>query len=303
MGLPEMGLAASTHEVVLRRGAIALSIATLGGMTSRGAMMEVDIDFLDQLAIDKHEIYESAAPFPHIMIDNFVRPDILEGVLAEIESRAAPDGSVMNDPFQKKWSCNRTRLMGPKTRALIQFLNGQEITDFLTTLTGIKGLIPDPQLSGGGLHELRDTGFLKVHADFNYHKVLKLDRRINLLLYLNKDWDESNGGELQLWDEGMTECAAKYLPIFNRCIIFSTTEKSFHGNPNPVHLRDGQKARRSIAFYYYTNGRPVEEVSDPHMTVFRHLPGQESAGDRARSLGRRLLPPILADAITAIRGR
>lgn len=133
-------------------------------------------------------------------------------------------------------------------------MNGQEITGFLETLTGISGLIPDPQLAGGGLHELRNTGFLNVHADFNYHPKLKLDRRINLLLYLNKDWEEDFGGELQLWDTGMNECAAKYLPLFNRCEIFNTTDNSFHGNPNPVNLSDNRRVQRSIAFYCYTNG-------------------------------------------------
>jgi len=219
------------------------------------------------------------------------------GVLEEIENRSAPDGVIMDDRFQKKWACNSTRKMGPKTRALINFMNGQEIIGFLETLTGIKGLVADPQLAGGGLHELRNTGFLRIHADFNYQPELKLDRRINLLLYLNKDWEESFGGELQLWDSGMKQCVASYLPIFNRCVIFNTTDKSFHGNPNPVSLPDNRKARRSIAFYYYSNGRPVAEVSEVHRTVFKHEPGHATAGDQARRLGRRLLPPIIADRI------
>lgn len=265
--------------------------------------MEVDIEFLDRFAEQNRDAYANADPFPHIMIDNFIRPEVIEGVLEEIEARAGPEGNMMDDRFQKKWSCNTTRLMGPQTRGLINFLNGQEITDFLTELTGIKGLVPDPQLAGGGLHELRDSGFLNVHADFNYHKVLKLDRRINLLLYLNKDWEAANGGELQLWDTEMKNCVASYLPIFNRCVIFSTTEKSFHGNPNPVKLPDNRTARRSIAFYYYTNGRPAEEVGDPHMTVFRQPSGEESAGDRARRVARRWLPPIVADALDSVMRR
>jgi Rps23 Pro-64 3,4-dihydroxylase Tpa1-like proline 4-hydroxylase len=237
------------------------------------------------------------------MIEDFIRPEVLEGVLEEIESNIAPDGTVMDDRFQKKWACNSTRLMGPKTRALIQFLNGQEITGFLETLTGIEGLIPDPQLAGGGLHELRNNGFLNIHADFNYHRALKLDRRINLLLYLNKDWEADYGGELQLWDTDMKACVASYLPLFNRCVIFNTTDNSFHGNPNPVKLPDNKRARRSIAFYYYTNGRPAGEVSNPHETVFKYEPGTQSAADHAKSFGRRLLPPIIADAIAPLLRR
>lgn len=257
--------------------------------------MEADIDRLDALAASNSDAYAQASPFPHIMFDDFLRPEILEGVLEELEARAEPQGTVMDDKFQKKWACNKTRLMGPKTRALIQFMNGQEVTGFLERLTGMTGLIPDPQLAGGGLHELRNKGFLNVHADFNYHPKLKLDRRINLLLYLNKDWEEEYGGELQLWDTGMNECVAKYLPIFNRCVIFNTTDNSFHGNPNPVNLPDNRRARRSIAFYYYTNGRPAGEVSNPHETVFMYEPGTQSAANYAKSFGRRFLPPIVAD--------
>jgi Rps23 Pro-64 3,4-dihydroxylase Tpa1-like proline 4-hydroxylase len=263
--------------------------------------MEADIDFLDRLAEAKRDAYAAASPFPHIAIDDFIRPEVLEAVLQEIEARATMEmadvGTPMDDRFQRKWACNSTRKMGPKTRALIQFMNGQEIIGFLEKLTGIDGLVADPQLAGGGLHELRDTGFLNVHADFNFHDVLKLDRRINLLLYLNKDWAEEYGGELQLWDEKMEACAARFLPIFNRCVIFNTTDRSFHGNPNPVRLPEGRDARRSIAFYYYTNGRPHGEASTPHGTIFKHEPGHASAADHARHFGRRWLPPVVADAL------
>lgn len=84
---------------------------------------------------------------------------------------------------------------------------------------------------GGGLHELRNGGYLNVHADFNRHPKLKLDRRLNVLIYLNKDWISEYGGELQLWDKEMKNCEKKIIPIFNRMVIFSTTDFSYHGNP------------------------------------------------------------------------
>jgi Rps23 Pro-64 3,4-dihydroxylase Tpa1-like proline 4-hydroxylase len=98
-------------------------------------------------------------------------------------------------------------------------------------LTGIEGLVVDWQLAGGGMHALRTGGFLNVHADFNYHRHLKLDRRINLLLYLNKDWAEALGGQLELWEQSMSRCCQSVVLEFNRCAIFNTTDKSFHGNP------------------------------------------------------------------------
>lgn len=267
---------------------------------SSPSYFEVDLDRLNEIAESTAESYRNAEPFPHTMIENFVKPEVLEDVLAECV-RGAGRWHHMNDEFQNKFATSRTSEMGPKTRNLIQFLNGQEMLEFLEKLTGISGLIPDPQLAGGGLHELRSGGFLRVHADFNYQRHLKLDRRINLLLYLNKDWDESYGGNLELWDKGTTRCVKKYAPVFNRCVIFNTTDTSFHGNPEPVKAPNG-RTRRSIALYYYSNGRPESEVSPQHMTIFRKRPHERTAVDAGKSILRQITPPIIFDGLRRLRG-
>jgi hypothetical protein len=92
---------------------------------------------------------------------------------------------------------------------------------------------------------------LSVHADFNVHSPLKVERRLNLLVYLNKDWKMKYGGALELWDREMKACAKKVEPLFNRCVVFSTNATSFHGHPDPVAHPQG-KPRRSLALYYYT---------------------------------------------------
>jgi Rps23 Pro-64 3,4-dihydroxylase Tpa1-like proline 4-hydroxylase len=265
------------------------------------AHFEADIDRLKEIAAAGAAAYRDAKPFAHIMIENFIKPDVLEAVLAECEQGGA-DWHHMKDEDQNKFATTRTARMGPKTRALIQFLNGQEMMEFLEKLTGIERLIPDPQLAGGGLHELRPGGFLRVHADFNYQRHLKLDRRINLLLYLNKGWEESWGGNLELWDENTTACVKRYTPEFNRCVIFNTTDTSFHGNPQPVKTPDG-RTRRSIALYYYSNGRPADEVSPQHMTIFRKRPEERTAVDAGKSLLRQLTPPILFDGLRRLKGK
>lgn len=262
--------------------------------------MEADLERLEEFAETRGADYANGDPFPHIAIEDFVRPDVLEGVLAEAEARDASQWSDMSDRYQRKSALNSTRLMGPNTRALIQFLNGQEVIMFLEKLTGIQGLVPDPFLAGGGLHELREGGFLGVHADFNFQKHMRLDRRINLLVYLNKDWDEGWGGNLELWDTSMKTCVKRYAPLFNRCVIFNTTDKSFHGNPQPVSAPDG-RVRRSIAMYYYTNGRPEGEVSDAHMTQFQYLPGEASAIDKGKRALKRFTPPIITDWLESRR--
>ena len=104
----------------------------------------------------------------------------------------------------------------------------------MQTLTGIDENQSDPYLQGGGLHELRNDGYLNIHADFNIHPTLKLDRRLNILIYLNKNWEDEFGGNLQLWNKDMTKCEKKIIPIFNRMVIFSTTDFSYHGNPDKI---------------------------------------------------------------------
>lgn len=256
--------------------------------------MEADLQRLDGFAAARSGDYRNGDPFPHIAIEDFVHRQVLEEVLAEVEARDAAAFSDMNDRYQKKSACNTTSVMGPKTRALIQFLNGQEVIMFLEKLTGIQGLVPDPLLAGGGLHELRQGGFLGVHADFNFQKHMRLDRRINLLLYLNKDWQEDWGGNLELWDTSMKACVKRYAPQFNRCVIFNTTDKSFHGNPQPV-AAPGGRIRRSIAMYYYTNGRPEDEASGAHMTLFQYRPGEASALDRSKRMLKKFVPPVITE--------
>ncbi|GGY47623.1 2OG-Fe(II) oxygenase [Parvularcula lutaonensis] len=259
---------------------------------------EADLDRLYRFAEENREAYRNNDPFPHIAIEDFVKPEILEAVLRESADKSS--WHHMNDEDQNKFATAKTLAMGPQTRALIQFLNGQEILAFLEKLTGIEGLIPDPDLAGGGLHELRDGGFLRVHADFNFQRRLKLDRRINLLLYLNKGWEEEWGGNIELWDENTTRCVKRYTPEFNRCVVFNTTDRSFHGNPQPVRAPDG-RTRKSIAMYYYTVGRPAEEASPDHMTIFRKRPEERSAADAAKSMMQRWLPPAIYDAIRKVK--
>ena len=106
-----------------------------------------------------------------------------------------------------------------------------------------------------------------MHADFNVHPKLKLDRRLNMLIYLNKDWREEYGGHLELWDQSGKTCRKRILPMFNRTVVFSTTDRSFHGHPHPLTCPPGM-TRKSVSLYYYTAGRPPEERSVAHDTLF-----------------------------------
>lgn len=164
----------------------------------------------------------------------------------------------------------------------------------MESITGIKGLIPDPYFLGAGIHEIKQGGHISVHADFNHHKLMYLERRINVLIYLNKNWKKEYGGGLELWDQNMTTLTHDIVPLFNRCVIFNTTSNSQHGNPQPVAHPAGE-SRKSIALYYYTATWDGRKRS--HTTQFRVRPGSSDKFDWRVKLGELkddLLPPLIA---------
>ena len=167
---------------------------------------------------------------------------------------------------------------------------------FLSEVTGIPNLISDPGFEGGGLHQIVRGGKLGVHADFNRHRDYGLDRRLNLLLYLNKDWREEYGGNLELWDRDMIQCEARVAPLFNRVMVFGTTDFTFHGHPDPLQCPEGM-TRKSMALYYFSNGRPAEEVTGDHSTLFRARDQGDfrpTVAQRVRGFVKDLVPPLLA---------
>ncbi len=212
--------------------------------------------------------YTRAAPFPHIAIDGLFEDQVLEGVLRDFPAPGEGSWRKFDNPREKKAGFDYRTRVGENLQRFLYFLSSAPVLEFLEALTGIDGLVPDPYFGGAGPHQSMRGGFLKVHADFNWHPKLRLDRRVNMLIYLNKDWREEYGGHLELWDRDVTRCEQKILPIWNRIAIFNTTDFSFHGHPTPLACPE-ETSRKSISMYYYTNGRPDEERSAPHDTVFR----------------------------------
>lgn len=248
-----------------------------------------------ELARRHAHAHQTANPFPHSVIDDFLPPQLLDTVLAEFPSPHTDGWERYDDPLQKKLGSRDEELLGPQTRLLLHEFNSAPFVRFLEELTGIEGLIPDPWFEGGGLHQIERGGLLKVHVDFNKHTLLKLDRRINVLLYLNKDWEEDWGGQLELWDTEMTEAKKRIIPAFNRMVVFNTTDFANHGHPDPLQCPPDRQ-RRSIALYYYSLGRPAAEVRASHTTIFKRRPG-ENIGMTWNEVGENLLPPLVLDAI------
>ena len=254
-----------------------------------------------QLAVDNAERYAKGNPFPHIHLDNFLPPDVAEAVLAEFPKPADIDWHNYNRQTEIKLVCADETQFGPVTRQLFYQFHSIPFLQFLERLTGIDNLIPDPLLRGGGLHQIRRGGLLKLHADFNKHDQNFLDRRINVIFYMNKNWKEEYGGSLELWDREVTYCGAKILPVFNRLAIFTTTSDSFHGHPDPLNCPEDM-TRKSLALYYYTNGRPKGEADGIHTTIFKSRPEESFSGVMWR-LGQDFAPPVLWRTARRVRER
>jgi hypothetical protein len=250
--------------------------------------------------------YQTAEPFPNITFHNFFNPSCLDLVLDEFPDLSSKESIQYQNEKEVKLAGKGERFFGKKTKKLMRYLNSEPFLNFLQILTGIsEPLIGDPYFEGGGQHEIKRGGMLKVHADFNKHPKLYLDRRINVLIYLNKNWKEEYGGHFELWDKEMKECKKKILPTFNTMAIFSTTSTSYHGHPDPLMCPENM-SRKSLALYYYSNGRPKHEIEsnlESHTTLFKERKGNPHDREAFRSenisnlkkTAKRFIPPVLLD--------
>lgn len=202
--------------------------------------------------------FQGQEPFPYVAIDGLFNESLLQGLVDHFPVPGKSEFYHYDNPLEKKFAYDRLEKLPSPIADFLLFLNSSRFLSFMEQLTGIDGLIPDPYFRGGGIHRIEPGGKLDVHLDFNIHPKLKLERRLNAIVYLNKDWEESYGGHLDLWEgelrEGehhLLEQAAHILPVFNRTAVFATSDRSYHGHPDPLTCPP-DRSRQSIAVYYYT---------------------------------------------------
>jgi len=229
----------------------------------------LDFDRLEKELPEPTSRYRSAQPYPHIVFDDFLEPAACAAAVAEFPPLDPDQWSNYLHANERKYANTDAETWGSTLRQILDVLNSPRFVEFVGNLMGVDSLIPDQSLEGGGLHQSTTGGFLNMHADFTVHpRHRKWQRRANLILYLNDDWQPEYGGDLELWDGDMQRCVEKVAPIANRALIFTTDGTSFHGHPEPMKCPEGV-ARRSLALYYFS----VEE--DPHVrsTEYRARPG------------------------------
>jgi Rps23 Pro-64 3,4-dihydroxylase Tpa1-like proline 4-hydroxylase len=256
----------------------------------------IDRNRLANMAESAKSNYQEGIPFPHVVIDDFLDKETFNELAASFPGPDAPIWYAFQSGKENlKLQSREFYDIPEKLQNLILELNGIAFVKFLEKVSGIEGLVPDPHLYGGGLHQTLRGGHLAVHVDYNYHELWNLDRRLNAILYMNESWDEDWGGHLEFWNKEVSESGRRVAPVPNRLVVFGTNQTSWHGHPDPLACPPN-RTRKSIALYYYSNGRPDEEKAQSHNTIFRERPGE-----RYRKTSKEILldfvPPIVTRTV------
>ena len=258
-------------------------------MTMPGSRL-LDESMLQKRARAAAADYANAQPFPHAVFRDLIDPGVLRGIARDAQ-QLVDDGEVefKEHAFGRKGAAGHNRTWSGDTRELFHELNSAVVIRFLETLTGIEGLIPDPHYIGGGLHVIPPKGFLGVHADFSQHERLRLDRRLNVILYLNDDWDRAWGGDLELWDSDMGAAVKTIGPELGTLVVFSTLSDGFHGHPQPLSCPE-DRSRLSMATYYYTtpSGSSLDRPDHPTLWQARYRSERRLADWVPPAVARRL---------------
>jgi hypothetical protein len=243
--------------------------------------------------------FRQASPYPFLVIDDFLSAEVVEVLVRDFP---APGAEIwhrcLTADQHNKLALSHESLIPASIRNLIHELNSGYFLELLEQITGINNLVADTKLVGGGLHQIERGGKLNVHVDYSHHPNNRLNRRLNLILYLNENWREEYGGHFEIWDRKVRRCEHRIAPLVNRCVLFATSSYSFHGHPEPLACPEGM-TRKSVALYYYSNGRPEEPGPVvEHNTLFHLRPGEQFSWNnfvvRLASSGwvRDLTPPL-----------
>jgi 2OG-Fe(II) oxygenase superfamily len=230
--------------------------------------------------------FATARPFPYVVIDEFFSTVPAERLLEDFPPFNPANALNEFGEVGRKAAIADIRKISPFYAKVYDYIASPDFLEVISRITGIPELVHDYRMFGGGTHENLEGQELDAHVDFNFLDDQKLHRRLNLLLYLNKEWQESWGGCLELHSNPRRpgENHIKVIvPAFNRCVIFETSERSWHGFER-IRLPQDKKhiSRKLLSIYLYTRDRPAEEIVPQHGTFYvqRPLPAHIVAGHR-----------------------
>jgi len=294
----------STHERTLAAAsANAAFRAPPDYLSIRGVRLPVDDLVNRALFVPEHRQrlrhrLLDARPFPHLVLDGIFHPDLLSLVAEEFDMLPA---STWAD-IRSKYECTRRSVLGvtlgPAQQIYFNIVNSGWFTEWLSSLTDVPYLLPDPKLFGGGLHESRNGASFAVHRDFNRHRHLGLKNEMVFITYLNKGWDPEWGSALELWDKKADHIVTTVQPEFGRTILLPHGPKSYHGHTKVLQTPDG-RPRRSVAAYYYTSPLAGKQHGDESASVFM----RPARVDQFKTFARMIVPPVVWALGRRIAGR
>jgi hypothetical protein len=220
---------------------------------------------LKALGRDRSDAYRAAPPYPHAVFDGFLGEPLARDLAQRFPGPEHP-AWLRRDYREQSARLGQLQRAGfegvdPALRHLLAELSGMAFLDFLSVVSGIEGLIPDPHFRGAGLSLTLPTGHLALHADFNRDRTRHLERKLTVLYYLGQDWQPSWGGALELWDEPRTRCEASYLPVLDRLIVMAHGDTYWHGHPSPLACPESRFRASISAYYYVATASPDEQSS------------------------------------------
>jgi 2OG-Fe(II) oxygenase superfamily len=244
--------------------------------------------------------YLAAKPYPHVVMDGLFEEEVLDRTVTDFPQRKARDWITYETKHESKQTSRGITQLSPFTQLFFLQLCSEPFLEHIRYITGFPDLLMDPLFHGGGLHESVRGAWLNIHADWTKHPSLPLTRRLNLIIYLNREWDPSWRGELELWDFATKTCGAQVSPVFNRAVLFPTTSQTLHGFPTPLACPPN-RSRKSISVFYWSPD--PEALKESAYITF--LPGKKRT--RIRAFLHSLIPPIAFKArdvlVGSLRGK
>jgi len=234
-----------------------------------------------------------------LVLDNLFSDELLERVLREILPLRESNWVRHDDEHIRQFNLRSALHLGEAGAQLVAHLHSARFLYFLSQVTGIWELLPDPYLQGAGYHLIPRGGKFDVHVDRNTAYSTGLVRRLSLLIYLNKDWKHEYGGQLELWSKDGKRREVAIEPIFNRTALFEIADQNYHGVPSVVNCPVGC-SRNCFVVYYHTGQQPGVKAVTPHTSIYALSPPLQRKF-RIRQLAMDLVPPLLQRTLRKLR--
>lgn len=264
-----------------------------------GDRMYFDPKLLLKYGRDQRQSYLMATPYSHLVIDNVFPEHVLTEVVKDFPLPSDATWKRFCDPSHVKLLSQGDAQLAPSIRHVLAQLRSTEFLTFLEILSGLEGLVADPHT--GGCHQTEPGGFLDVHVDASWNDRLALYTGINLFVYLNENWNDTYGGHLELWDRDAQRCEKRILPAFNRMVIFSSGERTYHGHPLPLACPVGM-SRKSLAANFCTSRRPEQQAAFRRSAVYRSN-GMKPYRLSPKTLISMFTPPVVSETLRRARAK